>query len=153
MSDDVMMDTRVHNDEVKKDEERKAQRRAKIATGGATDAIAIAIASVLLIMYVMYDTHKSYLYCVPKSNLIRISFPLFDYEVLQLTSSLLSVPGIMKKLHANAIYDSLSEGFAEILLMHNSHTLASKTLIQILVSINSDSIKDICKASIVSQEG
>ena len=26
----------------KKDEERKAQRRAKIATGGATDAIAIA---------------------------------------------------------------------------------------------------------------
>lgn len=42
MSDDVMMDTRVHNDEVKKDEERKAQRRAKIATGGATDAIAIA---------------------------------------------------------------------------------------------------------------
>jgi hypothetical protein len=40
-----------------KDEEQKAQRRAKIATGGATDAIAIA--SVLLIMYVMYDTHKS----------------------------------------------------------------------------------------------
>ena len=27
----------------------------------------------------------------------------------------------MKKLHSNAIDDSLSEGFAEILLMHNSH--------------------------------
>ena len=38
---------------------------------------------------------------------------------------------------------SLSEGFAEILLRHNSHLLASKHCIQLLVSNNSESIKDL----------
>ena len=49
----------------------------------------------------------------------------------------------MKKLHANATYDSLSEGFTEILPRHNIHLLASKNCIQILVSNNSESIKDL----------